>query len=87
VDLVCEGGTLRIDMERGTAPNWTEIEGSSEPNWIHEAVKREWAAFRNTITDGKPVPVTIAHGRGIIAVIEAAYASDQSRREESIAHG
>ena len=90
MDLVCEHGTLRIDMDRGTMLGrdtvWTDLPDSFEPAWMHNAVKREWAALRDAIVDGKPVPVTGAYGRKIIAIIEAAYASDKSRREETIAN-
>jgi hypothetical protein len=39
------------------------------------------------IVDAKPLPVTGAYGRSIIGIIEAAYRSNRSRREESIADG
>lgn len=90
MDLVCERGTLRIDMDRGTllgqGTKWTELADSAEPNWMHHAVKREWIAFRDTLRDGTPIQVTGAYGRSIIAVIEAAYASNASRQEEKLAN-
>jgi predicted dehydrogenase len=61
MDLVCEQGTLHIDMDRGTMLGrdtvWTELPGSFEPNWMHRALVREWSAMRDAITDDKPVPV------------------------------
>lgn len=91
MDLVCEHGTLRIDMDRGTMLGkdtvWTDLPDSFEPAWMHNAVKREWAALRDAIVDNKPVPVTGAYGRKIIGIIEAAFASDKSRREETIGVG
>ena len=53
---------------------------------MHNAVKREWAALRDAIVDGKPVPVDGDYGRKIIGIIEAAYASNKSRREEPVAY-
>jgi phthalate 4,5-cis-dihydrodiol dehydrogenase len=86
MNLVCETGTLTIDMDRGALLGrgalWSELPNSFEPNWMHEAVKREWAAFRDAIRNGAPVPVTGAYGRKVIAVIEAAYRANESRREE-----
>ena len=38
------------------------------------------------IVDGKPVPVDGDYGRKIIGIIEAAYASNKSRREEPVAY-
>jgi predicted dehydrogenase len=88
MNLVCEQGTLHIDMDRGTMIGrdtvWTELPDSFESSWMHNAVKREWAALRAAIVDDKPVAVTGAYGRKIIGIIEAAYASDKSRREETI---
>ncbi|WP_192257719.1 Gfo/Idh/MocA family protein [Mesorhizobium silamurunense] len=89
MDLVCERGTLRIDMDRGTMIGrdtvWADLPDSFEPAWMHNAVKREWAALRDAIVENKPVPVTGAYGRKLIGIIEAACASDKSRREETIA--
>ena len=90
MDLVCEHGTLRIDMDSGTKigrdAKWQDVPDSFEPAWMHNAVKREWAALRDAIVDDKPIPVTGSYGRQIIGIIEAAYASDKSRREEPVAY-
>ncbi|RUU47400.1 Gfo/Idh/MocA family oxidoreductase [Mesorhizobium sp. M6A.T.Ca.TU.002.02.2.1] len=89
MDLVCEQGTLRIDMDRGTMlgrdTGWTDLPGSFEPNWMHNALVREWTAMRDAIADDKPVPVGGGYGRKIIGIIEAAFASNETRREHEIA--
>ncbi|RWD38587.1 MAG: Gfo/Idh/MocA family oxidoreductase [Mesorhizobium sp.] len=89
MDLVCERGTLRIDMDRGTMLGrdrvWTDLPGSFEPNWMHNALVREWSAMRDAIADDRPVPVDSAYGRKIIGIIEAAFASNETRREHEIA--
>ncbi|RWK43457.1 Gfo/Idh/MocA family oxidoreductase [Mesorhizobium sp.] len=89
MDLVCEQATLRIDMDRGTMLGrdtaWTDLPGSFEPNWMHAALVREWSAMRDAIADDKPVPVDGAYGRKIIGIIEAAFASNETRREHEIA--
>ncbi|MER8526006.1 Gfo/Idh/MocA family oxidoreductase [Mesorhizobium sp. M0814] len=91
MDLVCERGTLRIDMDRGTMLGretvWTELPGSFEPNWMHNALVREWSAMRDAIADDTPVPVDGIYARKIIAIIEAAFASNETRREHEIAGG
>ncbi|MER9837607.1 Gfo/Idh/MocA family oxidoreductase [Mesorhizobium sp. M0074] len=91
MDLVCERGTLRIDMDRGTMLGretvWTELPGSFEPNWMHNALVREWNAMRDAIADDTPVPVDGIYARKIIAIIEAAFASNETRREHEIAGG
>ncbi|MCP9230879.1 Gfo/Idh/MocA family oxidoreductase [Mesorhizobium sp. LMG 17147] len=91
MDLICEQGTLRIDMDRGTMLGrdtvWTELPGSFEPNWMHNALVREWSAMRDAIADDTPVPVDGAYGRKMIAIIEAAFASNETRREHEIAGG
>ncbi|MFD2262871.1 Gfo/Idh/MocA family protein [Lacibacterium aquatile] len=90
MDLVCEGGTLRIDMDRGTMlgrdTKWTELPDTVEANWMHHAVRREWEGFRDALRGTARVQVTGAYGRNIIAIIEAAYASNLSHKEETIAH-
>ncbi|MER9594445.1 MULTISPECIES: Gfo/Idh/MocA family oxidoreductase [unclassified Mesorhizobium] len=89
MDLVCEQGTLRIDMDRGTMLGrdtaWTELPGSFEPNWMQNALVREWTAMRDAIADDKPVPLDGVYGRKMIAIIEAAFASNETRREHEIA--
>ncbi|MER9464821.1 Gfo/Idh/MocA family oxidoreductase [Mesorhizobium sp. M0482] len=91
MDLVCERGTLRIDMDRGTMLGretvWTELPGSFEPNWMHNALVREWSAMRDAIADDTPVPVDGIYARKIVAIIEAAFASNETRREHEIAGG
>ncbi|MER9075607.1 Gfo/Idh/MocA family oxidoreductase [Mesorhizobium sp. M0904] len=91
MDLICEQGTLRIDMDRGTMLGRdtvsTELPGSFEPNWMHNALVREWRAMRDAIADDTPVPVDGAYGRKMIAIIEAAFASNETRREHEIAGG
>ncbi|MER8685827.1 Gfo/Idh/MocA family oxidoreductase [Mesorhizobium sp. M1136] len=89
MDLVCEQGTLRIDMDRGTMLGrdtvWTELPGSFEPNWMHNALVREWSAMRDAIADDTPVPVDGLYARKIIGIIEAAFASNETRHEHEIA--
>jgi phthalate 4,5-cis-dihydrodiol dehydrogenase len=89
MDLICERATLRIDMDRGTMLGrdtiWAGLPGSFEPNWMHNALVREWSAMRDAIADDKPVPVSGTYGRKIIGTIEAAFASNETRREHEIA--
>lgn len=88
MNLVCEGGAISIDMDRGAfigeGMNWTEVEDSFEPDWMLKAVTREWEHLRDTIQNETRPAVPGDYGRHIIAVIEAAYRSDGSRREEPI---
>jgi predicted dehydrogenase len=89
MDLVCERGTLRIDLERGVSigrnGRWTAVPASSEADWMLRAVEREWQAMVAAIRKEAPVPVTGAYGRHVIACIEAALASSRSRSEEPVA--
>jgi predicted dehydrogenase len=89
MDLVCERGTLRIDLDRGVSigrnGRWTAVPASSEADWMLRAVEREWRAMVAAIREEAPVPVTGAYGRHVIACIEAALASSRSRREEPVA--
>jgi len=89
MDLVCEQGTLKIDMDRGTSLGrgsiWTDLPDAFESDWMHNAVIREWTHMRDSMLNDAPVPVTGDYGRKIIAIIEAAYRSNESRREERLA--
>jgi phthalate 4,5-cis-dihydrodiol dehydrogenase len=88
MDLVCETGTLALDMERGVAVgrggSLTPIPGSSEPDWMQQSVTREWAALRDALVAGRPAPVSGQYGRAMIAIVEAARRADATRREEAI---
>lgn len=85
MDLICEHGALRIDIARGVMVGrngqWSEVPESGESDWMQKAVDREWQAFADAIAGDKPVPVTGAYGRHIIACIEAAMRSSNERRE------
>jgi phthalate 4,5-cis-dihydrodiol dehydrogenase len=89
VDLVCERGTLRIDLQRGVSigrnGQWTEVPGSAEADWMLRAVEREWRSMVAAIAQDAPIAVSGAYGRHVIACIEAALASSRSRREEPVA--
>jgi phthalate 4,5-cis-dihydrodiol dehydrogenase len=88
MDLVCERGVLRIDIERGVAigrnGQWSEVPNSSEPDWMQKAIDREWQAFADAIAGNGQVPVTGAYGRHIVACIEAAMLSSKQRREVAV---
>jgi phthalate 4,5-cis-dihydrodiol dehydrogenase len=88
MELVCERGTLRIDFDRGVSVGkggrWTDIAGSSEPEWMLRAVEREWQAMAGAVEGKILVPVTGAYGCHIIACIEAAFVSSRERREVAI---
>jgi len=88
LDLVCERGTLRIDLDRGVSVGqggkWTDVPNSHEPDWMQNAVVREWQAMAAAIRDDGAVPVTGDYGRHIIACIEAAMASSRERRDVDV---
>ncbi|MDO5603591.1 MAG: Gfo/Idh/MocA family oxidoreductase [Paracoccus sp. (in: a-proteobacteria)] len=88
MDLVCEGGSLRIDFDHGVLIGrdavWTNVPDSMEPDWMHHAVVREWRALREAITGAAPVAVSGAYARQIVGIIEAAYRSSAERREIGI---
>jgi predicted dehydrogenase len=88
LDLVCERGTLRIDLDRGVSigqgGKWTEIADSHDPAWMQNAVVREWQAMAAAIRDDTEVPVTGDYGRHIIACIEAAMISARERRDVEV---
>lgn len=85
VDLVCENGTLRVDPERGVAigrgGKWSDVPNSCDPQWMQNAVIREWQALAAAIEQGTDVPVTGFYGRHIIACIEAAMMSAREGRD------
>lgn len=88
MDLVCEQGNLRIDFDTGTwvgqGGNWTKLDNSFEPDWMHHAVVREWQALQAAIRGEAEVPVTGKYAGHIVAIIEAAYRADQLRQEVSV---
>jgi len=88
VDLVCEKGTLRIDPDRGVAigrgGKWSEVPDSHDPQWMQNAVIREWQALAGAIAHDTEVPVGGDYGRHIIACIEAAMISARQGGEVKV---
>ena len=88
IDLVCENGTLRVDFDRGVAVGrdgrWSEIPDSHDPQWMQNAVVREWQAMEAAIRNDTEVPVSGNYGRHIIACIEAAMTSAREQRDVTI---
>jgi len=88
MDLVCEGGTLRVDLDQGVSigrgARWSPVPNSSEADWMQHAVTREWRAFIGAIRSRARTAVTAEYGRHVIACIEAALHSDRCRREVAV---
>ena len=88
LDLICEQGTLRIDPERGVAigrgGTWSDVPNSHDPQWMQNAVIREWQALAAAIAHGTDVPVTGDYGRHIIACIDAAMISAREGRDVKV---
>ncbi|WP_454815417.1 Gfo/Idh/MocA family protein [Labrys neptuniae] len=85
MDLVCEGGTLRIDFEHGVSigrgGTWTPMAHSADPDWMQRAVEAEWRAMAAAIKGNTPVPVDGAYARHLIACLDAANRANTERRE------
>jgi predicted dehydrogenase len=88
LDLVCENGTLRIDPDRGVAigrgGQWSDVANSRDPQWMQNAVIREWQAMLTAIENDAEVPVSGDYGRHIIACIEAAMVSSREQRDVQV---
>jgi phthalate 4,5-cis-dihydrodiol dehydrogenase len=89
MDLVCENGTLRIDVERGVAigrgGQWSEVPNSRDPQWLQNGIIREWQAMAAAIDNDTEVPVSGDYGRHIVACIDASVISARERRDVNIA--
>lgn len=89
MDLVCEGGTLRIDFEQGVSigrgGSWTTIAHSADPDWMQRAVEAEWQAMVTAIEANAPVPVDGTYARHLIACLDAAGRANADRRETALA--
>lgn len=89
MELACETGTLRIDIDRGVAIGrggaWTDIPNSYDRDWMQNGINREWQAMLSAIEGRAPVAVTGEYGRHIIACIEAALTSARERRDVNVA--
>ena len=88
IDLVCEHGTLRIDLDRGVAigrgGKWTDVPNSHDPAWMQNGIVREWQAMAAAIIHDMDVPVTGDYGRHMIACIDAAMISARERRDVDV---
>ena len=89
IDLVCENGTLRVDLERGVSigqrGQWSDVQNSRDPEWMQNGVIREWQAMLSAIENDTEVQVTGDYGRHIIACIEAAMISAREQRDVTVA--
>jgi phthalate 4,5-cis-dihydrodiol dehydrogenase len=87
-EIVCEAGTLRLDLETGVSVGqggqWTSVPGSTEPDWLLRGLEREWRAMRSAICDGTPPAVGAADAAALVACIETAQAAAAARREISV---
>ena len=88
IDLVCEHGTLRIDLDRGVAigrgGKWTDVPNSHDPAWMQNGIVREWQAMAAAIIHDTDVPITGDYGRHMIACIDAAMISARERRDVDV---
>ena len=89
-ELVCENGSLRIDFDHGVFlgrdAQWTHIPGSIEPDWMQQAVVREWRGLLAAIRGEAKNPVDGAYARQVVSVIEAVYEASDTRREVALRH-
>ena len=89
MDLVCENGALRIDVDRGVAigrgGQWTEVPNSRDPQWMQNGVIREWQALVAAVENDTEVPVSGDYGRHMIACIDAAMISAREQRDVNVA--
>jgi predicted dehydrogenase len=89
MDLVCENGTLRIDVDRGVSigrgGQWSDVPNSRDPQWLQNGIIREWQAMATAIENDTEAPVSGDYGRHIVACIDAAMISARERRDVSVA--
>jgi phthalate 4,5-cis-dihydrodiol dehydrogenase len=89
MELVCENGTLRVDLDRGVAigqrGQWSEVPNSRDVKWMQNGVIREWQAMLSAIENDTEVPVSGDYGRHIIACIEATMISAREQRDVNVA--
>jgi phthalate 4,5-cis-dihydrodiol dehydrogenase len=88
MNLVCENGTLRIDLDRGVAigrgGQWSDVPNSRDRHWMENGIIREWQAMVAAIENDTEVPVSGDYGRHIMACIEAAKISTREHRDVNV---
>ena len=87
-EIVCEGGSLRIDMAGNVVivqhGRSVPLPGSVEGDWMLRGVEREWQALGAMISQGTHLPVLPEDAGHLIAALEAAQAANATRREVSV---
>ena len=70
----------------GGAPSgqWSDVPNSRDPQWMQNAVIREWQAMAAAIAHDTDVPVTGDYGRHILACIDAAMMSAREGRNVNV---
>jgi myo-inositol 2-dehydrogenase/D-chiro-inositol 1-dehydrogenase len=82
VELLGSGGLLQAQnmLENTVVKSTADGVVGAKPTWFFlerymPAYRAEWAAFANAVTDGSPMPVTLADGVAALAMAEAAATS------------
>ncbi|MBE0690337.1 MAG: Gfo/Idh/MocA family oxidoreductase [Anaerolineae bacterium] len=87
-ELTCTKGMMNIDYVTGVSigrdERWQTVPGTSDENWMHNALVGEWRAFVHAVDRGTPPAVTGDYARHIIAVILAAQRSSANGREIAV---
>lgn len=84
-DIVCEKGTLRVDLDRGVAIGragcWEAVPDSSEPDWMQKAIIREWRTLLGAIHGKGALPIKPDYAAHIVQIIEASNRANTERCE------
>ena len=88
INLVCEKGTLRVDLDRGVAigrgGQWSDVPNSHDPQWMQNGIVRERQEMAAAIRNDTEVAVSGDYGRHIIACIDAAMISAREHRNVNV---
>jgi phthalate 4,5-cis-dihydrodiol dehydrogenase len=84
MELLCTDGMVKVDQRRAVS---VSKGGRYEPVPVEGegAMLAEWNAFARSIAEGAPPPVTTAHARHVVAVMEACEASSASGQTVTVA--
>lgn len=87
-EIVCERGVLTVDFHRGVTlgrgARWEPVADAFEQDVAGKALVRQWRAFCEAVTAGRPLPVTGGDGLHVVACIEAAFRASRERREVAV---
>jgi predicted dehydrogenase len=90
-ELICTGGMLKVDNEKGLwlsrNGKWEPLWQHSNPDWMLDALVRQWKAFQGAVENNTGSPISGEYGKQMVEIVHAAYQSSKEKTEIALQQG